>query len=43
MSEHIISLNLEDFKNGTAETKQKFVSELGEAYEKIGFVVITYI
>jgi isopenicillin N synthase-like dioxygenase len=40
MPEHIISLNLEDFKNGTAETKQKFVTELGEAYEKIGFVAV---
>lgn len=36
----IPSLNLEDFTNGTAETKAQFVKELGEAYNSIGFVAI---
>ncbi|WP_375580318.1 2-oxoglutarate and iron-dependent oxygenase domain-containing protein [Marivirga tractuosa] len=36
----IPSLNLEDFTNGTAETKAQFVKELGEAYNNIGFVAI---
>ena len=40
MPEHIISLDLNDFKHGDAQTKQKFVKELGEAYEKIGFVAV---
>jgi len=33
-------LNLNDFKNGDAATKQKFVQELGDAYEQIGFVAV---
>jgi isopenicillin N synthase-like dioxygenase len=40
MTQTIASLNLNDFKNGDPETKQKFVQDLGEAYEKIGFVAI---
>jgi isopenicillin N synthase-like dioxygenase len=40
MDTAIISLNLNEFKNGSLEQKQKFVKELGEAYEKIGFVAV---
>jgi len=40
MSTAIISLNLNDFKHGSVEQKQKFVQDLGEAYEKIGFVAV---
>jgi isopenicillin N synthase-like dioxygenase len=40
MSSTIISLNLNDFKNGTLSEKQTFVQDLGTAYEKIGFVAI---
>jgi isopenicillin N synthase-like dioxygenase len=40
MSSTIISINLNDFKNGTPSEKQKFVRNLGAAYEKIGFVAI---
>jgi isopenicillin N synthase-like dioxygenase len=40
MSSTIISLNLNDFKNGTPSEKQTFVQDLGTAYEKIGFVAI---
>lgn len=40
MTQNIRSLNLNDFKNGDTATKQKFVQELGDAYEKIGFVAI---
>lgn len=40
MSQNIRSLNLNDFKNGDANTKQKFVDDLGEAYEQIGFVAV---
>jgi isopenicillin N synthase-like dioxygenase len=36
----IPSLNLENFTNGTEETKAQFVKELGEAYHNIGFVAI---
>ncbi|MGM0580586.1 MAG: isopenicillin N synthase family dioxygenase [Bacteroidota bacterium] len=38
--DEIPSLNLEDFTNGTEETKAQFVKELGEAYNNIGFVAI---
>jgi len=38
--DEIPSLNLEDFTNGTAETKKQFVKDLGEAYNSIGFVAI---
>ncbi len=40
MSSTIISINLNDFKNGTPSEKQTFVQDLGTAYEKIGFVAI---
>jgi isopenicillin N synthase-like dioxygenase len=40
MSSTIISLNLNDFKNGSPLEKQTFVQDLGTAYEKIGFVAI---
>jgi len=40
MSQTIISLDLDKFKNGTPEQKKKFVQDLGEAYEKIGFVAV---
>jgi isopenicillin N synthase-like dioxygenase len=40
MAQTIISINLNEFKNGTPEQKQKFVQDLGEAYEKIGFVAV---
>jgi isopenicillin N synthase-like dioxygenase len=40
MTQNIRSLNLNDFKNGNPTTKQKFVQELGDAYERIGFVAI---
>ena len=36
----IPSLDLNDFTHGTAETKAKFVADLGQAYENIGFVAI---
>lgn len=40
MTQNIRSLNLNDFKNGDAATKAKFVQDLGDAYEQIGFVAI---
>lgn len=36
----IISLDLNKFKHGTDSEKQQFVHDLGEAYEKIGFVAV---
>lgn len=36
----IPSVDLNDFIHGTAEQKMKFVSELGTAYEGIGFVAV---
>jgi len=36
----IISLDLNNFKEGNASQKKQFVKDLGEAYEKIGFVAI---
>lgn len=33
-------LDLNEFKNGTSETKAGFVEKLGRAYEEIGFVAI---
>ena len=36
----IISLDLNDFKNGSPEQKQKFVQDLGKAYQQIGFVAV---
>ena len=40
MNHNIRSLNLNDFKNGNPAAKQQFVQDLGDAYEKIGFVAI---
>ena len=36
----IPSVDLNDFISGSPEIKQKFVKELGEAYEEIGFVAL---
>lgn len=36
----IPSVNLEDFISGNPERKQKFVDEIGAAYENIGFVAL---
>jgi isopenicillin N synthase-like dioxygenase len=36
----IVTLDLKDFTEGSVEAQKKFVSDLGEAYEKIGFVAI---
>lgn len=38
--DEIPSLDLADFTDGTPEQKQKFVDDLGQAYENIGFVAI---
>lgn len=38
--DEVPSLDLNDFKNGDAESRSKFVQALGEAYENIGFVAI---
>lgn len=40
MTNSIPSLDLNDFKHGTPEQKQRFVQELGRAYEEVGFVAI---
>jgi len=37
---YIPSLDLNDFINGNAETKAKFVQDLGKAYSEIGFVAV---
>jgi len=36
----IPSVDLNDFKNGTPKQKKQFVSDLGEAYQNIGFVAV---
>ena len=36
----IISLDLNDFKNGSPDQKKKFVQDLGQAYQQIGFVAV---
>ena len=36
----IPSVNLHDFTSGDPERKQKFVDEIGKAYEEIGFVAL---
>ena len=36
----IPSVNLEDFLSGDEERKQKFINEIGNAYENIGFVAL---
>ncbi len=38
--DHIPSLDLADFTSGDEQRKQKFVQQLGEAYNNIGFVAI---
>ena len=38
--DEIPSLDLSDFTNGDAESKAKFVHDLGEAYNNIGFVAV---
>ena len=40
MMERIPSVNLEDFISGDPERKQKFINEIGKAYEDIGFVAL---
>ena len=37
---HIPSVNLSDFISGDENKKQKFVEEIGKAYEEIGFVAL---
>ncbi len=37
---NIPSVDLADFLSGDAERKQKFVKEIGQAYEEIGFVAL---
>jgi isopenicillin N synthase-like dioxygenase len=36
----IISLNLNDFKHGSPQQKNKFVQDLGDAFQTIGFVAV---
>jgi isopenicillin N synthase-like dioxygenase len=36
----IPSVDLNDFKNGSSEKKKQFVTDLGEAYQNIGFVAV---
>ena len=36
----IPSVDLRDFLSGEPERKQKFVNEIGKAYEEIGFVAL---
>jgi len=38
--DHIPSLDLNNFTKGSAESKKAFVSDLGQAYNSIGFVAI---
>jgi isopenicillin N synthase-like dioxygenase len=38
--DEIPSLDLADFRNGNEKTRQKFVADLGAAYNNIGFVAI---
>jgi isopenicillin N synthase-like dioxygenase len=38
--EQIPSLDLADFRSGDPERKAKFVQQLGEAYQNIGFVAL---
>ena len=37
--DRIPSVNLNDFVSGDVTRKQKFVDEIGKAYEEIGFVM----
>ena len=36
----IPSINLEDFISDDSQRKQKFIDEIGKAYEEIGFVAL---
>ena len=38
--QEIPSLDLADFKEGDAASREKFVKDLGDAYQNIGFVAI---
>ena len=38
--ENIPSVDLSDFLSGNEARKQKFIKEIGEAYEEIGFVAL---
>jgi isopenicillin N synthase-like dioxygenase len=38
--QNIPSVDLRDFLSGNPERKQKFVNEIGKAYEDIGFVAL---
>ena len=38
--QNIPSVDLRDFLSGDPERKQKFVNEIGKAYEEIGFVAL---
>ncbi|RYD75490.1 MAG: hypothetical protein EOP53_16380 [Sphingobacteriales bacterium] len=38
--QNIPSIDLADFTSGNKERKSKFIKQLGEAYENIGFVAI---
>ena len=38
--QHIPSVDLRDFLSDDASQKQKFVNEIGKAYEEIGFVAL---
>lgn len=37
----IPSVNLQDYISGDIDKKQKFISEIGDAFEKIGFVAVS--
>ena len=38
--QNIPSVDLRDFLSGDADRKQKFVTEIGKAFEDIGFVAL---
>jgi isopenicillin N synthase-like dioxygenase len=38
--QNIPSVNLADFLSGDETRKQKFINEIGKAYEDIGFVAL---
>ena len=40
MIQSIPAIDLRDFTHGTPEEKQRFVQELGKAYEEVGFVAV---
>jgi len=35
------SVDLKDFTSGDSERKQKFITEIGKAFEEIGFVALS--